>query len=316
MDALSTGVWARGFALYYSVSQGSRGLAGAPANYYRSVADQTAKGQAGGAIFRREIFNPLRNQLIMNQHTLGILPGLWANAPNPGFPQDDVDALDMMQAQSTVFFSLGTNTLGFGRADVLYNTAARPAVFQTAAQLGLLPGDDIDALQIVGNGDILFSLRSGSPSLAVIPSASAAAILRKPTNGPPALFIPAQTLGLRNADELDAIAFADFVNLAGTDLDADWIPDSIDNCVGLQNPLQEDAEGDGCSNQCDVDLDGSGLYGLSDLFFYGAVCNGGIGGPECDFNVNGTGGDPGDRAIIVGTPLGTPPGPGIAGICP
>lgn len=43
------------------------------------------------------------------------------------------------------------------------------------------------------------------------------------------------------------------------DLDKDGIPDTIDNCPGIPNPLQEDLDNDQIGDVCDPDQDGDGI---------------------------------------------------------
>jgi len=53
------------------------------------------------------------------------------------------------------------------------------------------------------------------------------------------------------------------------DIDVDTIPDGVDNCVGLFNPDQADADGDGIGNVCDPendDRDGDAIPNLADPF--------------------------------------------------
>jgi len=55
----------------------------------------------------------------------------------------------------------------------------------------------------------------------------------------------------------------------GEDADVDTIPDAIDNCIGLFNPDQADADDDGIGDACDPendDRDGDGIPNLADPF--------------------------------------------------
>ena len=61
--------------------------------------------------------------------------------------------------------------------------------------------------------------------------------------------------------DLDQDQVADCVD---TDDDGDAIPDSVDNCPGLKNPLQTDTDQDSVGDACDDDLDGDGLANAKD----------------------------------------------------
>ena len=57
------------------------------------------------------------------------------------------------------------------------------------------------------------------------------------------------------------------------DADHDGVPDSQDNCLGLYNPTQLDADGDGYGNACDADLNNSGLVTAADFDLLRSVLN-------------------------------------------
>lgn len=55
------------------------------------------------------------------------------------------------------------------------------------------------------------------------------------------------------------------LQLRSGDLDEDGFPDRVDNCLGLANPDQSDADQDGYGNVCDADCDGDGVVGFGDF---------------------------------------------------
>jgi hypothetical protein len=55
--------------------------------------------------------------------------------------------------------------------------------------------------------------------------------------------------------------------LAGpeTHTDGDGVPDAWDNCIAVDNPGQDDTDGDDCGNLCDADYDNSGTTTIADF---------------------------------------------------
>jgi len=69
------------------------------------------------------------------------------------------------------------------------------------------------------------------------------------------------------------------------DADGDDVDDAIDNCLGRSNAAQRDTDGDGFGNQCDADLDNSGIVNFRDLALFKARFAGDD--EDADFDGNG-----------------------------
>jgi YD repeat-containing protein len=67
------------------------------------------------------------------------------------------------------------------------------------------------------------------------------------------------TVPVTSGQEVDGIDFA-----LAPDQDGDGVPNGQDNCPGVANPTQADADGDGQGDVCDDDVDGDGIANDSD----------------------------------------------------
>jgi len=137
-----------------------------------------------------------------------------------------------------------------------------PCVAVHSALLGLLPGDDLDALCWWDvDGDMvpspppmdlyMFSLTAGSASVAGPPFYSPADVMATTFAGV-AILAPGASLGLLPTDELDALICHDL------DDDLDGVPDALDDfdLDGISDPDDPEDDGDGYT---DVSESGSPL---------------------------------------------------------
>ena len=95
------------------------------------------------------------------------------------------------------------------------------------------------------------------------------------------------------------------------DGDADTIPDVFDNCLGLANPTQLDADGDGFGNICDADLNNSGIVTTADFGILRAVLNqpASASPTAAAADLNGSGTVTTADFAILRARLNAPPGP-------
>lgn len=223
---------------YFSVAPGSLGLPGTAVN-----GEATAFGGFPG------LGDAPADVFVTTAATIGTNTqfrdgnGIVAFPPTPGAPSpplgllepsppgDNVDALDISFGPTvlpgvgpSIFWSVNPATVagfppyaGFGAADILWSPAvpgysAAPVLYAPTALLGLLLGDDLDALVYFEDGIagpspgdmVLFSLTPGSPTLVAL-AASPADILLTSPGGVPGIFLPAGALGLLPGDDLDAL---------------------------------------------------------------------------------------------------------------
>lgn len=222
-----------GVKIYFSVDPASTGVPFAPPPANVSC---EAAGEAYGDVFVSQSLGPplpFPNVLALDGDGVAgspcgapALPGLGLLEPTP----DDITALALCPATGAAFagasFTLapGSPTLGLigaTGADILFNVAfATPYIGISAALLGLVPGDVIDAFDFSGAGGTIFSLAPGSPSLGAC-GFTAADIIVLGSGGGCAISLAGSALGLAPGDNIDAFAFT-------FDADGDLVPD---NCA-------------------------------------------------------------------------------------
>ncbi len=181
------------------------------------------------------------NLLSINQDWYNEVPSIGpaainTYAPNPGeTAMDDMDALELTEMDlngdfihdTNIYFSLDAISPGLNgasAADILLSTVGTPGfgVFASSSTLGLVAGDEVDALAVwdlsntdildIGSDYALFSLAPNSPFLAGVDGIfgttddfSAADIFVTDFTNTNALFLTAGSIGLLFTDNLNAL---------------------------------------------------------------------------------------------------------------
>lgn len=237
IDGLSANTFTPETISYYLIFSGSRMSVGAGGTPFNAEA---ANNQAASDLWRTLITGgspaaamtacapvavPPPHFLHRNQTAYNLI-----QTSGPGFavagPLDNIDAVEMDVLDFTgddihdvgVYFSLdpaSPNLVASG-ADIYFSPAGAGAfaVFSFPAQIGLMAGDNLDALVMWDRGALgaanpgmdfaLFSLAPGSPTLAAI-GGSPADVFVTNFAGAFCLFTPAGQLGLLGGDNVDGL---------------------------------------------------------------------------------------------------------------
>lgn len=250
---------ASGAAILFSVDGAAAGVPGVPPD----VASEAAATEAAADVFDGgSLGAPLPNMRLVDGDGAPAAspPALGLIEPGNLTALSTCDPTARLLAGATAYLTLapGSPTLGVLAADAATVLAAPPGgppvIHFTSAALGLSPLDVIDALAYAGGGvgNTLFSLAPGSPTLTLLGFLPGDLITKAFA---PAVVIPAPSLGLAPADNVDAVDTL-------LDVDGDLVNDACDNCPGVANNDQDDLDADGIGDACDTctDIDGDG-YG-------------------------------------------------------
>lgn len=164
------------------------------------------------------------NLLSLNQDWYNEIPSIRPSVLNRLRYLDNLDAVELdlfdtdgdLRLNTGIYFTVDkVGPFGAGRPSHIFFTAATgvpPAVFSTAAQIGVTNRDNVDAIavwDVDGNGKatpgldyVVFSLDRGSPSLA---GASPADLFVSNFTGTFCPFLRAASLGLERCDNVDAV---------------------------------------------------------------------------------------------------------------
>ncbi|MFV1994179.1 MAG: PEP-CTERM sorting domain-containing protein [Verrucomicrobiales bacterium] len=214
--------------LYFSVDSGSAGAVGS------AVALEAAGAGGGPGDHPADVFASTGaglNFLVWDGDGVAN-PGAAANigiVEPVALPGDNLDGLDMRIPGIDIYWSVDPATIAGsppyagGSPANIYISPVAPGysggpfgVYALEAALGLLPGDDIDALEILEDGvpgfligadSILFSLAPGSATLLGLGASGADVLGVGGVFGPaPVVVAPAGALGLLPTDNIDAFA--------------------------------------------------------------------------------------------------------------
>ena len=153
---------------------------------------------------------------------------LLSDAPEHGLTPNDISELDALALNRLgttnypVYYSVAPNHPAWGPADIVMvrSNGAHPELFASAAQLGLVPGDDIDALAIgtvppgrpplqLGPGVVVWiSLSNGSPSRIAVGLDVFDGVMQV-YPGPHQVALDGESFDLAPGDDLDALAGLD-----------------------------------------------------------------------------------------------------------
>ncbi len=220
--------------------------------------------------------------------------GLMAGGPGCMPPAcDDIDGLSLSFLGGTVLFSLSppspTVMGGFvSSADVLGGApplAFPPPILAPAAIIGLLPTDDIDALEVTTNLCPVFPL--GDPDGDGVGFCDNCAGIFNPGqedsdgDGAGDACDPCTDIdgdGLGDPGFIANLCLTDYCQFtfdpSNADSDGDLVGDVCDNCPTVSNPSQADGDFDGVGDACDscpnafnsgIDADGDGIDDACDI---------------------------------------------------
>ncbi len=181
--------------------------------------DPASIGKVGSAVNAEAALNSAAGQIFWTNNMVGLLGNNftkpWADEQQHGLddvvtPEDNLDAMDIWHAgDETTPVNLVGETFYLsleGSADIMKAPGGSGALVNAfgAAQLGLVAGDDIDALVLnAQEGIAIFSLAPGSVSLGI--NRSAADIFISNMNGANNLLFTHIDLGLLFEDNVDAL---------------------------------------------------------------------------------------------------------------
>lgn len=199
--------------LFFSVRDPGGAAAGAPASDVRAQSDE---GQVPGDVFQAQAFTNAGFQGTNFLHTDEARLGLAPAGAGSGSPRDELDALDwtVQQPPGQVFYSVTAASQGAPggaiaavapdeRGCTIFRTPLSGVVdiAWTCAQLGLAPGDEIDALLVFG------STTQAQEVWFTLAGAGGAVILASTGAGTNRVVLQPEQYGLVTSDDTDALGW-------------------------------------------------------------------------------------------------------------